>query len=462
MSGLDYLHKDFAIPALDHPDSAIRLASVVHRFRVPRITRTIDYRASFRTVGQHPKTKKVLQQADDTRSKLQEGLRATPKVSCDRITSDAKRYLPLVNQILLSCKIQPEDARLDEKLIYEWGSGIEKAPEKESKEKSKDKGSSATLAPGRYRSEAIMYDVVMTVVCEGLGNALGATEFSVAGEFVSASRSYAVAAGIFDHLSNTLLPQWIAKGGTKVDNTILPVECHIPTAKALSQLFCANGQQMAVATVLMKPTKPNYSLVAKLCYGIMEQMETFVSTMRTEAFSQLSKFDKDFLTLITFQINLQKSLSLYFQGRAAWDQDQYGMGIALLSEATVALRTRSHMAANGLPDLKGTVLEVLQKDLTDLRQHMQALLSAWEKDNNQVYFDKVPQHIPAGSKLQEGIQLNKKEPYKLDDVEPFLLVLPDKADDGGSTSETNRPLMDRSDSDLARELQRRLNAGLDD
>lgn len=45
--------------------------------------------------------------------------------------------------------------------------------------------------------------------------------------------------------------------------------------------------------------------------------------------------------------------------------------------------------------------------------------------------------------------MNKTQPYKLEEIEPVLFVLPEGA-------------LERSDSDLARELQERLNAGDDD
>jgi hypothetical protein len=411
----DFLYTDHKGPNLDHPDSAIRLACVVHRFRVPQIGRKVSFAKSFKTVGQHSKTRKLVLNADDVRGRLDEALQAK-KVSSERVVSDAKRYLPMIGQILLSCKVQPEMARLDEKLVFEWKSGIE-------------------FEPDQFKSEAIMFDLVMT-------------ENSVAGNFAEASRDYAAAAGVFQCLAEDHLPKWLSKG-SKVDDKKLPSECHAPMAKALKELFMANGQQMAIATVLMKPGKPNYALVAKLCLGVSEQLEGFISMIRKDSFGQMSRMDKDFFTLITLQINIQKSLSLYFQARAAWDKDTHGLGIALMSEATVALRTRENTAASGVPDVKQTpALVPLDKDIKDLRNHMKMVLHTWEKDNSSVYFNPVPQHVPASSKLPEGLQMRKTQPYTVEEVEPCLLILPEGA-------------LERSDSDLAKELSERLNAGED-
>jgi hypothetical protein len=186
---------------LGHPDSAIRLASAVHRFCVPKmnVERNISFARSFNTTGKHDKTRKLMLNADDARKKLMEAL-SVGKVSHERIVADARRYQPFINQILISCKVQPEMAMLDgkcksfpyffyfvfvfeyklsligfsfwgkERLIFDWLSGLESTSTK------------------TFKSEAMMYDLVMCVVCEGLGKAGVATETSLSGEFAAASR----------------------------------------------------------------------------------------------------------------------------------------------------------------------------------------------------------------------------------------------------------------------------------
>ena len=293
-----------------------------------------------------------------------------------------------------------------------------------------------------------MMDLTMCIVCEGLGKAGVATESSMAGEFASASREYAAAAGIFQFLAEDHLPKWVARG-TRVTEDDLPVECCTDTAKGLSILFQANAQQMAVATVLIKPGTPNYGLLAKLCLGIHEQLDEFVVHMREKAFTQMTRIEKDFFTLVTFQISLQKALSLYFYARSLWEQEgDYGLAIACLSEATVHLRTKDNAnAATGMPDVaKNAALKALTTDLNDLRSHMGHLLHLWEKDNSAIYFESVPRFVPTEKKLEKGLKMNKVEKYHFADADPVLLCLPEDA-------------LKRSDSDLARELQEKLNAG---
>jgi hypothetical protein len=322
-------------------------------------------------------------------------------------------------------------ARLDERLLFEWASGVE-------------------TNKNHFRSEAIMMDLTMCIVCEGLGKAGVATESSVAGEFAAASREYAAAAGIFQFLADDHLPKWVARG-KRTGEDDLPVECCIDTAKGLSILFQANAQQMAVATVLIKPGTPNYSLLAKLCMGIEEQLEEYICHMREKAFKQMSRIDKDFFTLVTFQISLQRALSLYFHARSLWEQQsEYGLAIAMLSEATINLRTRDSAGSQGMPDVaKNAALKGLTNDLNDLREHMGKLLHSWEKDNSSVYFESVPQKVSADKKLEKGLCMNKVEKYHFADVDPVLLSLPEDA-------------LKRSDSDLARELQQKLNQGLEE
>lgn len=439
----DYLFEDQKAPNLDHPDAAIRLASVVHRFRVPQMTqRCVIFAKSFNTVGQHPKTRKLMLNADDHRKRLQEACDAT-KISSERVTNDARRYIPFIHNVLVSCKVQPENARLDEKLVFEWMSGIEAVTTTDDKNK-KNKSNK----PKAFASEAIMYDLTMAIACEGLGRAASATENSVAGEFAAASRDYAAAAGVMEFLYKEHLPKWVSKG-SNVQPDKLPSECHIAATKAFHQLFMANGQQMAVATVLMKPGKPNFSLLAKLCLGICQSLEDFMSIMRKDADEAKSRMDKDFFSLIAFQIGIQKALSLYFQARSAWDQDDFGVAIALMSEATVALRTRDSPTSSGLPDITKTpALSPLKSELQELRKHCNFVLHTWEKDNSSVYFAAVPQELSAEKKLQEGLRMNKTQTFTLEEADPALLVLPEGA-------------LKRSDSDLAKELQDRLNAGDD-
>lgn len=158
--------------------------------------------------------------------------------------------------------------------------------------------------------------------------------------------------------------------------------------------------------------------------------------------------DNEFFTLVIFQVNFQKALCYYFNSRQLWDSQKYGLAIAMLSEATVALKTRYSITSVGIPALTGTkTLHTLQKDLEDLRLHIRDLLTHWEADNTAVYFDRVPPTVSDMDKLQIGLFISKVGAHTFtinEDIEPLPLILPDSA-------------LERSDSDLARQLQEQMN-----
>lgn len=346
-------------------------------------------------------------QADKTRGSLAESL-SKSTISYESVTNASKAYIPQINQVLAACKVQPDAARLDERLHFEWKSGVE----------------TSKLAT-TFKSEALMYELVMTVACEALGTAGMGCDSSVAGEFTSAGKHFKGAAGIWQYLGQDLLPKWISRGSS-VDQKELPVEATPGVADALTILYLACAQQMIVSTALAKNSKPSYSLMAKLTLGIAEQIDDAVKLFRTKAGEQMQRIDATFFTLLAFQAQYQRALSSYFLARAAWDEREYGVAIALLHEATVALRTRDSSTGNGLPDVesKASPLRVLGKDLTVVRIHMNTVLQSWEKDNSTVYFDKVPQKIPQNKKLQNGMKMIKEpDLYSVADAEAMPLSM---------------------------------------
>mmetsp|Transcript_51429 Transcript_51429/g.76933 ORF Transcript_51429/g.76933 Transcript_51429/m.76933 type:complete len:235 (-) Transcript_51429:168-872(-) len=224
----------------------------------------------------------------------------------------AETYLPRINQVILSCKVQPEMARLDEPLFFEWSSGLEK-----------DKKS--------YKSEAMMYEMVMTLATLAIGKIGAASDARNIRDYPLAGRELKKAAGMVQCLAEEQLPQWVShKSSSDTLGKDLPVEASIGFCEAFQILCLAVGQQMAVATVLAKPTVPNYSLLAKLCLGISEHMELFNSTMNSKAALEKEKIDSDFFTVIAFETQFHRALSLYFSARSLWDAHDFGVAIPMM------------------------------------------------------------------------------------------------------------------------------------
>lgn len=436
-------------PDLNHPDAMIRLVSAVHRFQCPEMlqARKVSFSKSFKTVAVLPSTKELMQKADEARSNLAENIvnsrrkKNTPQIA---VVQSTKEYTPFINSILLSCKIQSENARLDKRLIFEWASGLEQ------KQKS-------------YSSEALMYELVMVIACEGMGTAGNACDDSLDGKFAVATRGFARAAGIFQHLAEMQLPKWISNG-TSIESADLPAEVSVPVCDAFATYYLAVGQQMAVSTVLMKPGVPNYSLLAKLTKGIAELLEQFVSTMRSKASNSMAKMDNNFFILVTLQLTLQDALSLYFLARSLWDKESYGLAIAIMNEAIQTMKTRASIVSKGMPEIGSrSPLKALNDDLNACRVHLREVLTSWEKDNSRVYFDKVPTTVPEASKIAKGIQMIKPETFDLEEVDPVHLG-PDPNVKKESTRRSDPPPPSynsaiQDDEALARELQEKLNRG---
>ena len=79
---------------------------------------------------------------------------------------------------------------LDNRLIFEWTSGLQKTKI-------------------FYKSEALMYDLAMTIACEALSNAAIGCEKCATGDFSSASRHFKATAGVLKFLAEDQLPKWV-------------------------------------------------------------------------------------------------------------------------------------------------------------------------------------------------------------------------------------------------------------
>jgi len=418
-----------------------------------------------------------MQQADRRRVEIKKNM-ADGKISHAALSNAVVEYVPLINQILLSCKFQPEVARLDKRLLFSWHSGIEQIKHKKKH---------------YFDSEALMFELVLSIATYALSESNVGCDSCIDGDFPQASRHFSKTAGAFKYLGDDLLPNWMANSKQHADMEKESLaETRVGVCVAFTTLFAAMAQQMAIATILVKPGTPNYALVGKLCSGIGDDLESFVSTLRSKSPMHMSRMDPSFLTLVTFSINVQRALSLYFLARSLWTACEYGVAISALSEATVAMRTRSSPTGRGLPEIEPNgPLQSLVPEINGYKLHMGSLLKSWEKDNSLVYFDKVPPSVPANKALK-AIHLKKMEEFSLEMRDPLPLGVPadepkkmeDRSmvatsigvghitnhssgsdgatpppsyDEAMSSDPRLAPALERSDSDLARELHAKLN-----
>eukprot|EP00804_Cyclotella_cryptica_P030820 CCRYP_015072-RA/>CCRYP_015072-RA protein AED:0.27 eAED:0.27 QI:0/0.83/0.85/1/0.66/0.71/7/1178/423 len=397
--------------------------------------------------------------ADLHRNEIKKGF-AAAKTSYSSISKSLEDYIPLINQILISCSFQPQAARLDKPLLFSWISGVECSKTKKLK---------------YFESEALMFELVLSLSTYALCESNLGCDLCVSGDFAQALKKFAKATGVFQCLGDDLLPGWMAKSKqhAEMEKESL-AETRVGVSAALTSLHMAMSQQMAIAAILVKRVVPNYALVGKLCLGVAVELESFVSTMRSKASVHMARLEPSFLTLVTFSINVQRALSLYFLSRHLWNSSEFGVAISALSEATVAMRTRSSPTGRGLPEIeeKGP-LQVLSREVADFRLHMECLLTSWEKDNSLVYFDKVPPSVPSDKALKP-IQLNKIDEFHLEERDHLPFSIPGAKSNVASASPPpsyNQAIMNdsqiaannrnRSDSDLARELHEKLNSETD-
>jgi len=210
------------------------------------------------------------------------------------------------------------------------------------------------------------------------------------------------------------------------------METCVASNDAFTHLFLAMAQQMALASILIKPDTPNFTLLSKLCLGIGDQYGLFGKIMNNKATKQKAKMDPNYFTLMGFQMTLQRGLAKYFQAIYLWETSKkYGYAISLLGEAMTQLvppPSYQNQAGHGLGDIiAGTPLAAIGQDIDSMRKYMQSLLTSWEKDNSQIYFEQVPSSIPESCRVREGVQLIKVEDYTLGDEEILTFTLPQSA-----------------------------------
>jgi len=234
-----------------------------------------------------------------------------------------------------------------------------------------------------------------------------------------------------NYLSQDLLPTWISRGNALQDEQF-PMETCVASNDAFSHLFLGMAQQMALASILIKPDTPNFTLLSKLSLGIADQYGQFGKIMNNKAPKQKAKTDTNYFTLMSFQMTLQRGLAKYFQAIYLWEtQKKYGYAISLLGEAITQLvppLSYQNQAGHGLEDIiGGTPLAAIGQDIDSMRKHMQSILTSWEKDNSQIYFEQVPSSIPETFKVREAVQLIKVDEYKLDEREILVFSIPPNA-----------------------------------
>jgi hypothetical protein len=276
--------------------------------------------------------------------------------------------------------VQSESAVLDKRLAFKWQGGLE--------------GDGTGGLIGKVReSQALMYEVSMTIGTVAVASAGDACADSQKGQFPSACSKFKTAAAVMKHLAEKHLPQWVALGSS-TSEADLPAECVRAVAEGFVSMFLAHAQQMAIAKALQEPAaKVNMSVLAKLTKGVQETVDGFVSQLRANAGMHFCRLPGPYLSYITFQSALQDALSLYFQARLTWAAGkERGLALSMMNAARAGLSVRASVTSKGIPEAinsSNSPLYVLRGELEEFGAHVDQIRAAWLKDINTVYFEKV-------------------------------------------------------------------------
>lgn len=332
------------------------------------------------------------------------------------ILEDGQAYLDLLYRIMISCEVQPTQARLNVPLQFAWKSGLE----------------NLSKSTAVYKSDSMAYDLALTLMTLATAHCQSATyQHSVTGDFVSAAREYRTAASICFFVSDKVLPMWMTHE-ENASNSTLPLECHIPTVLGVCSLYQAQRQQMAVAHLLMKQSGDlKYSMLAQLSLGVYELLTEYRTAIQPVR-SRLDSSNASDL-LLEIELHIWNSLSAYFWSMHLWHDaiDSHGKALCVLKYAAmIELQERPNkVSLKGIPHLTAGVAD-LRKDLTALRKHYAETYKSWCHDNDNIFRESVPEEVDVSTLLLHGSERLSTfseliESYSLKPVIPVVLQMPD-------------------------------------
>ncbi|CAM9364367.1 unnamed protein product [Chrysoparadoxa australica] len=372
--------------------SMIALSTTLFRFPLPA-TKLLNVSDCFALNLGNEGTKQSLFQLDQARKDMAHEM-AAGNPNYNTVATAANRYVPMIAQVLRSLEHGKEPVYLAKPLEFEWATGIGTNPRVNwIKNQAVVWDKSMALA-----SQALALMDHALVIVQGLGSG-----GNTAGKYAEGGQYLRKAAGIFDYLNAVELPRWV--GQTAQSERLW--ETQEAVCEGLS-LFClAEAQALAIGNALSTGKTP-HSLIAKLCLGAVQQLESAVVTMRNKNAVSYSTMNGDFLTHVSFMLALFKSLAHRSLGIQAWEKDEYGKAILYLQ---VAVREMGPCEAIATPQFH------MHRNLSDhvetLKKELEALLSMYTKDNSSIYYEPVPAESdmdkPAPTFMMKAVKYEMEE-----------------------------------------------------
>jgi len=250
----------------------------------------------------------------------------------------------------------------------------------------------------------------------------------------------------------------------------------------------ASAHRLALAVAIGDGTQvKGGALKAKLCAGYVACLEEAIGTMRSRAGAAYDKLQGVFKSCLAFHVAMGRGLMWLFQAIGHAENTETGSAIYCVRQALLFLRERPSMLESGYPPLQGFLADYAAQ-VEAVRAYAQEQEQQYIHDNNTVYFNTIPDDLLAPS----GATIMKESAFEMPDAEGHMMTFTPAVESAAPPTYTSafgpappsydsliRPpgqsgqqaqaqaggggggALQRSDSDLARELQERLNRGED-
>jgi len=436
--------------------------------RKPNANNVVEYLSIFQEVNRcgNAEAKGLLQSLYAQRRTVQLEL-ASERFSPAATLAALQAYLPMISTLLESLNHQPRVPIVGE-LSFSW------------------KGAFDTSSMHTQYTE-LAYEICMVLHSTSIMHYLIALDFLDANNLREASQQFLLAASVAKHLSQDFLPRWTNRSSKSSP----PPEIHEYSSMLFHHLCICAAQQCAIVTALRKPEGSQAAVLARLCSGVVRQAELAL-TMRPEVAassgsgSSGSRIDKEMYVHSCFLKELFSALAYEFQGQALMAKSNTGSALASLSKACALLvqqgspsSSASHdPSKSGLPAFRGSYIDIAVP-IEQLLVQIQAEASRAKLENEQVYFEPVPAFGDVVLPQEALIAI----PSNMPAIIVKVVELGPDSQKGGEANETLLPNFSslsvaasasssvppppassdngraRSDSQMARELQQRLDSG---
>jgi len=410
------------------PETAL-LQAITHLYPFPfPYTRIVNLEETLRRYTGDQRTATLIQRTNSCRRNLIDGL--SPSIHEPRyILNLIDRYLPNILQFAITIQSQNEILSRNTQLIWAWGSGLDDR-----------RGRTNVFETNEMEKEVIMSLATKAIALVNCAveiinqhrNEQGWSQL-----FPQAADLFNSAAGIFRYLSQDRILRLM-----NPDSLENPPESNRFVCECLMHYCLAQSQQLAIAKSLTSG-KAKFTMLAKLCFGVVHEFEQFVIIGRSQAPSFYEKFPRPMLVHVAFHQFFFRAIGFKFLALACFDAGKYGEAVAYMNKANLFLQTRKDSSSPGLPPLSGP-LDTITHALLLIQKDVSILAQTYAKDNQTIYFDTVPssESLPA-------------EPEKLVFMEPKAFEIPEH-------DLVPLPLVDATvidDEKYAREIQAKIDAG---